>query len=272
MKKFRHQLWGYQLSLPENWHHQSFDHKDGFSEDPDAFLPDYKGPKLAQLLINGEWNSLQQPVFDLWQKHLVKVSLMLGAKNLASAQWTMAGASGYELEIILPKKNPRRLWTGILENGMLVLSFLVLHWKENREEVEPLISRIISSLAYLRGIDSVTVDEQGLPLPEPVQATDPQGIVSDITDPENWHAYRTDFTTGELQAFYLRELPQFGWEVTRYVPYPNPGEYPFARIIMEKAGQFYSLGLLPDQEKFPVGNIVLKSEPDKQLSDGKVQT
>ena len=95
MNTFQHQLWGYQIDLPDRLQHQTFGQKDGYSEDPDAFLPNYQGEKLAQLLINGEWNSLQRPVFDLWQQHLGKTSLMLGAKNLGAAVWEMAGARGF---------------------------------------------------------------------------------------------------------------------------------------------------------------------------------
>lgn len=165
------------------------------------------------------------------------------------------------MEIVLAKQNRRRLWTGILENGMLILSFLVLHWKENREEMEPLISGIISSLQYLNGVEGLARDRSGLPLPDPVEEIDPLQIIRDISDPEQWQAYQTDFSVGALQAFYLRELPRQDWKILRYVPYPNPGEHPFARIIMEKEGRGYSLGLLPDPNNTSSGNIVLKKEP-----------
>jgi hypothetical protein len=260
MPRFQHQLWGFQIDLPDNWQHLSFGDKDGFSIDPEAFRPDYQGETLAQLLINGEWNSLKQPLFDLWQKHLGKVSLLLGAKNLASAEWEMAGARGFEVEIVLPKKDRRRLWTGILENGMLVLSFLALHWKDSQPTMEPTLSRMISSLEFIKGIDGLVLDEGGFPVPHPVHRTNPLKLIPDIPDPENWKAYRTGFTTGGLQAFYLRELPRLGWELSRFVPYPNHGDYPFARIIMEKEGSAYSLGLVPDQNQPTRGNIVLKKD------------
>ena len=259
MKKFQHQLWGYQIDLPDNWNHKQFGQKDGFSEDPDAFLPDYQGKKLAQLLINGEWNSLQLPIVDLWQSHLGKTSLMMGAKNLGSAAWEMAGGQGFEVEIGLAKKSPHRLWAGILENGLLVLTILVLHLKENRDKIEPLISETITSLKYLERVDQVDQLPNGMPLPDSATPVDPLDIVTDIPDPENWQAFQGDFSTGALQAFYLRELPQFGWDITRYVPFPNPGELPFARILLEKDGQTYSLGLMPGAEGEKSSSIVLKT-------------
>ena len=259
MNTFQHQLWGYQIDLPNHWQHKKFNHRDGFAEDPEAFLPDYQGEKLAQLLINGEWNSLQKPIFDLWQRHLGKTALMLGAKNLGAAAWEMAGAQGFEVEIVLPKKSPLRLWTGILENGFLILTFLVLHRKENREKIEPLITKTIESLKYLEGIDQIDQISIELPIPSPIVSVDPLQVVPDIPDPENWQAFQADFSIGALQAFYLRELPRFGWDVARYVPFPNPGKLPFARILLGKDGQTYSLGLMPGKEGDLSSRIVLKT-------------
>jgi hypothetical protein len=260
MKTFQHQLWGFEIDIPENWEHLLFGEKDGFAEDPKAFHPDYQGEKLAQLLINGEWNSLKQPIHEIWQNHMGKTALMLGAKNLGSAIWEMAGASGYEVEIVLPKKSPKRLWAGILENGLLVLTFLVLHWKDNREEMEPLLSRIISSLRYVNHTDGIISSSSGLPLPSLAKPVDPLLIVDDIQDPENWEAYQGEFSVGSLQAFYNRELANFNWQVNRYVPFPNPGNLPFARLLLEKDGKSYSLGLMPRVDSENTGNIVLKKD------------
>jgi hypothetical protein len=261
MKTFQHQLWGYQINLPDNWNHTEFNHKDGFAEDSKAFLPDYQGERLAQLLINGEWNSLKQPIHEIWQGHMGKTALMLGAKNLGSAVWEMAGAQGYEVEIVLPKKSRERLWVGILENGLLVLTFLVLHWKDNREEMEPMLSRIISSLRYVNHTDGIISNSSGLPLPSLAKPVDPLLIVDDIQDPENWEAYQGEFSVGSLQAFYNRELDNFNWQVNRYVPFPNPGDLPFARLLLEKDGKSYSLGLMPGPEEDLLGYIMFKKNP-----------
>ncbi len=261
MKTFQHQLWGYQINLPDNWKHTKFNHKDGFAENPEAFLPGFQGERLAQLLINGEWNSRKQSIHEIWQRHMGKTALMLGAKNLGSAVWEMAGAQGYEVEIVLPKKSRERLWAGILENGLVVLTFLALHWKENRKEMEPLLSQIISSLRYVNHTDEIIFNSDKFPLPSLAKPVDPLLIVDDIQDPENWEAYQGKFSVGSLQAFYSRELAHFDWEITRYVPFPNPGELPFARFLLEKDGQSYSLGLMPGEDIENTGNIVLKKDP-----------
>lgn len=245
--------------LPQEWQHKKFATRDGFAVDIQAFEANYQGQNLAQLLINGEWNSLKKPVPDLWQNHLSKVSLMLGAKNLKYAAWELAGARGYEVEIILPKKNPQRLWTGILENGMLVLSFLALHWKENREEIEPVLSSIIASLKYLKSVANLEQNEVGLPLPPGATATDPRSIVSDIADPDHWLAYQTNDHSCALQAFYLRELPYRNWDISRYIPFPNSGELPFARIITHKNRLSFSLGIMPGEEEGQGASIVFKN-------------
>lgn len=77
----------------------------------------------------------------------------------------MAGARGYEVEIALPQKSRRRLWAGILEKGALVLEFAVLHWKDHREPMEPILSRMISSLRLIHRADGVEITPEGLPLP-----------------------------------------------------------------------------------------------------------
>jgi hypothetical protein len=141
---------------------------------------------------------------------------------------------------------------------MLVLSFLVMHWKDNQPVMQPILTQMISSLEFIKGIDDLVFTEGGFPVPEPVRQADPLDLIPDIPDPEHWKAFQTELPIGGLQAFYLRELPQLGWQLTRYVPYPNPGDYPFARIIMEKGGTAYSLGLLPDRDQTTRGNILLK--------------
>ena len=261
MKTFQHQLWGFEIDIPETWHHMRFGAKDGFAEDPEAFHSEYQGEKLAQLLINGEWNSREQPIYEIWQRHIGKTALMLGAKNLGSAVWELAGAQGYEVEIVLPKKSRERLWAGILENGLVVLTFLALHWKDNREEMEPLLSQIISSLRYVNHTDEIIFNSYKFPLPSLAKPVDPLLIVNDIQDPENWEAYQGEFSVGSLQAFYSRELASFNWQVNRYVPFPNPGDLPFARMLLEKDGKSYSLGLMPGPKEDLLGYIMLKKNP-----------
>lgn len=260
MKTFQHQLWGYEINLPADWVHQRFGERDGFAADPTAFSPDYQGNTLVQLLIQGEWNSLDKPIDRLWNQHLGRTSLMLGAKKIASASWQMAGAQGYEVEIVLPKRSRKRLWAGILERGALVLKFLGLHWKQNRDTMEPLLTSIISSFRLVSSVDPDAATPEGLPLPEGAEPTDPGQVVTDISHPDDWRAYKGKFNVGGLQAFYIRELRKFDWQIADYLPYPGPeGSLPFARMQLEKDQQNYTLGLLPGGKREGLSSIVLKN-------------
>ena len=146
MKKFRHILWGYELTYPDHWTHQ-------FVQDADAFAPsvpsataeesgdavdavdlDPEGLEAGQLLVRGEWNWERQPIEPLWNRHMGLMAGMIGAKQVGSAPWKLGDATGLEAEIVLPKKDNRRLWTGILMHDFRVLHFMVTHPKEIREE------------------------------------------------------------------------------------------------------------------------------------------
>ena len=258
MKTFQHQLWGYEIDLPREWHHRKFGDKDGFALDPDAFQPAYQGDYLAQLLIQGEWNSLNKSIRSLWNQHLGRTTLFLGAKKVGAAPWRMAGARGYEVEIALPQKSRRRLWAGILEKGALVLEFAVLHWKDHRELMEPILSRMISSLRLIPRAEGVEITPEGLPLPAGTAELPPGEVIDEITDPKNWSAHSGEFSVGALQAFYIRELKAHSWSLLSYTPYPGQGNPPFARFKISKEQQQYTLGLLPDAPDQGTAAVVLR--------------
>ena len=242
---YQQPLWGYEIDLPRGWIHQRFSGRDGFAPDPQAFQPGYQGDTLAQLLIQGEWNSLHKSAAQLWNVHLGRTSTLLGAKNLGTAPWEMAGAAGCEVEIVLPHQSRQRIWAGMLEKGELVLKFFALHWKDNREEMEPLISGIISSLRLIHSAEGITHTPDGLPLPPDAQAVSPDQIIDDIQDPALWSAYLGPFPPGSLQAFYLRELPHSAWNVKEYIPFPNQMDFPFCFFQLAKGREQMTLGLLP---------------------------
>lgn len=242
---YQQPLWGYEIDLPPGWNHQRFSGRDGFAADPEAFESGYMGDTLAQLLMQGEWNSLHKPADQLWNRHLGRTTTLLGAKKISTAPWEMAGAAGFEAEIVLPQKTRKRIWAGLLEKGELVLTFLVLHWKENRETMEPLLSEIISSLRLIHSAEGINHTPEGLPLPPGAQAVSPDQIIDDIQNPALWSAYQGPFPPGSLQAFYLRELPHSSWRVKEYIPFPNQIDIPFARIQLTKGREQLTLGLLP---------------------------
>ncbi|MEA3351225.1 MAG: hypothetical protein U9Q82_11430 [Chloroflexota bacterium] len=258
MTKFQHKLWGYELSYPDNWTHKTIEDSDGFAANPEALTPNYAGPDLGHLLVRGEWNGSRQPIETLWGQHVGKLAVMLGAKNIGAAPWQMGGASGFEVEIVLPKRSTKRLWAGILARGTTLLHFMVLHHKEERDRFEPLATQIISSLRFIEHADDIATNQAGLPLPPNYTPIDPNKALPDITDPEYWQAYDGNSGIGALQTFYLREARVHGWEITEYVPFPSESELDFARLKLQKEGRTATLGILPSDEEIPTAKIAIK--------------
>lgn len=261
MGVFQQVLWGYQLSYPEDWAHRTSGQVEGFAAKQAALNPDYTGPEAGQVLVSASWNPTRQPVEPLWNQHVAKLAAWLGSRQVGSAVWQLGTARGVEAEIQLPKKDERRLWTGILENGFLVLYFVVLHLKEERLSFEPLATQVISSLRFLRGVEGVTAGEEGLPLPPGYAQIAPEQILEDIADPAQWRAYQGNSPIDALQAFYTREAPHFGWRMLEYAPFPSPNSLGFARFIFEKEGRQVTLGVLPyagEEKGSLLGRLAIK--------------
>lgn len=248
MAVFQHVLWGYELSYPDDWSHQTQGSLEAFAAIPQALAPDYTGPGSGQILVRAEWNCAHQQIGPIWNRHIGMLASWLGAKQVGSAPWRMGGASGLEAEIVLPKKDNRRLWTGILERNLIVLHFIVLHMKEERAQFEPLATRVISSLRFPPEVAGVLTNEIGLPLPPDYLPVPPESVIEDIPDPQLWRAYHGSSGIDALQAFYLREALNYGWTVEEYVPFPSPTELGFSRLKLVKAGSLVTLGLMPYNE------------------------
>src|SRR5512144_2991375 len=155
MTVFRHILWGYELTYPDQWTHQSVQDADAFISRVTSSVVDetdggaaIEGEDAGQLLIRGEWNWERQPIEPLWHRHIGLLAGMMGAKQVGSAPWKLGDAVGLEAEIVMPKKDNRRLWTGILMHDFRVLHFMVTHPKETREAFEPEVTKVISSLRF----------------------------------------------------------------------------------------------------------------------------
>ena len=260
MTTFQHALWGYEIDLPSGWIHEAIQDSNAFATTPEALRPDYQGENLGHLIIRGEWNWSRQPIAPLWNQHITKLSVMLGAKKLGAAPWTMRVGQGFEAEILLPKKANKRLWVGILTHDAIVLHFSVTHWKEEKEEFEPLATKIIQSLHFIEKAKNIPTNELGCPLPPDYTSTDPKIYLSDINDITHWQAYSGKANIGALQAFFLRELPIFGWMIDEYVPYPADSNLGFARFKINKADKFLTIGLLPTDETLNTANIIFKTK------------
>ena len=206
MTVFQHILWGYELTYPDEWVHAQIKGVDIFAASKEALGDSYLGSDAGQLLVRGEWNWSRQAIEPMWNDHVARIAIMLGAKQLGSAPWQMGGASGLEAEIVLPKKDNRRLWTGVLMRDFRVLHFMVLHPKEVRQQFEPAATQIISSLRFPVRILGVPTSPEGLPLPPDYEAVDPHQVLADIDDAEDWRGYLGASGIGALQAFYLRRI------------------------------------------------------------------
>ncbi|MFN2233844.1 MAG: hypothetical protein ACK2U1_06410 [Anaerolineales bacterium] len=258
MNLYQQPLWGYELEFPQDWVHQTIQDTEGFARLPEALQPNYDGEKLGHLLIRGEWNWSRQPIEPLWNQHITKLSVMLGAKKLGSAPWALGDGRGFEAEILLPKKANKRLWIGILAYGSNILHFLVTHWKEERAQFEPLVTRIIQSLHFVDRVPNITINDLGCPIPPDYVPTDPKDYLNDIEETTFWQAYHGQASVGALQAFYLRELPNYNWRIDEYVPYPAQTNLGFARFNIHRNEQTLMLGILPLSTKIVTSSVVIK--------------
>jgi hypothetical protein len=60
MPGFQHLLWGYELTYPVDWVHQTIGDAEGFASIPEAFEAGYEGPNAGHLLVRAEWNGTRQ--------------------------------------------------------------------------------------------------------------------------------------------------------------------------------------------------------------------
>jgi hypothetical protein len=221
------------------------DEIEAFSTNPDAIGLELSGTVGGQILVRAELNYPPRLIEPVWNQHIAQVAGMMGARQVGSAPWRMAGATGIEAEIVLPKRENQRLWAGVLAHGYVILKFAVTHAKEERSQIEPAATSIISSLKFIKKINDLAFTEWGLPLPPGYQPATPSEIIQDIVDPQNWQAFDGQSGTDALQAFYLRELENAGWEILEYVPFPSLVELGFARMQVHKGDYSVTLGILP---------------------------
>lgn len=249
MPVFQNVLWGYQLEYPQGWIHGTIQDVDGFAAVPEALNPAYDGPQAGHLLVRGEGNWAGQDIEPIWTRHIGMLGGMLSARDVGLAPWRMGGGAGFEAEIALPKRDNHRLWTGILEFGVVVLKFMASHPKGEREWFEPLVTETIKSLSFPEKLDGVEVSQEGLPLPPGCTIIRPEKIVEDLASPENWRAYDSRAGAGGMQAFFLREAPNHGWSIQEFTPFPGVAQLGFARFRLKKEGQAAVLGILPEAEE-----------------------
>jgi hypothetical protein len=159
----------------------------------------------------------------------------------------MGGATGFEAEIVLPKKDGRRLWAGILSRDTVALKFMVAHPAADREWFEPAVTGILRSLRFLDRATGVPVHPSGMPLPNDAREIDPSLALLDPSGLEGWTVFETPHSMAGLQAFYWREAPAHGWQIDHFEPYLGTGDTGLARASMQREGQRIALGLVPSR-------------------------
>jgi hypothetical protein len=270
MNRFQHKLWGYELSYPDSWIYKKTQDIEAFAAYSDSLKPNYEGEKLGHVFVRGEFNPHLQPIESLWNQHIAKLSVILGAKRLGSAPLKIGGGTGFEVEIVLPKKDKKRLWVGILSFNATVLHLMVLHLKENRSWFEPLASKVVASIHFIKHAEGIETDSIGLPIPSEYKLTAPGKFLHDIKMLENWAAFDGEDEISALQNFYVRELPNYGWEIISFEPYPSTKDVNFARFIIRREGVTATLGILPFGDKYQTGKIVVKYEDKVKPENGGI--
>jgi hypothetical protein len=238
-------LWGYSFYYPDDWSCQKISAVDTFTPSDGDKRSASETMDRGYLLVQPEWNALIKPVQPLWQTHIGRVAPMIGAKNVRTASWEMAGAQGLEIEIVLPKSKAERLWVGILPFGHIVLKFVVSHPVEDRSWFEPQASDIIKSLHFLPTTPQVKRTKEGIPLPPTANHIDPSRAAIEIKDPALWKGFEVGEAIGAIQAFYLRESDVHGWSLEEVTPYPNDSGLGMAWFRLRKEEQIVAVGLIP---------------------------
>jgi len=261
MRAYQNVLWGYSLTYPDGW---------TIAEDGDAVIlttdaETYPTPRAEEeqgrVMIRPEWNPDRVEAQKLWNLHIGKIAGVIGAKRVGAAPWQLGALKGMEAELAMPKKDPLRLWTGILLHDRTIFHLLVTHHKLDREWFEPLATSIIRSLR-VHAPAAKPGEELLFPLPPGYSPVSPGDVLDDIADASAWQAFRGTATVAALQAFYTRELPSAGWDIAGYDPLPGTQEPGFARFALEREGVQVVLGILPTGDDMPpstqVGTIILR--------------
>ncbi len=258
MPTFVHPLWGYALEYPEGWVWQEDGEVTAFAPHKAALSLQYEGKRMGHLAIRPELNPYLRPIEPLWTQYITRISVMRGAKKLGASALKIGNLKGYEAELLLPAKQNRRLWIGLLAAGGMVLHLAVTHRKDEKSYFQPLVSNMVQSLRFVEHTDEYQMTAMDLPIPPAYTPAAPEDIIEAISPHKIWDAYRGEATISALQVFYLRELPHVGWQIDTYYPYPNRNpEIRFASFLIHKAERTVVIALIPRGSKPTLADIVM---------------
>lgn len=239
---FQQHFWGYEITYPDHWVHATHGDVEAFALHPQALDVAYDGPRMGYLLIRAELNAYQMPLDTLWAEHLSRIAIMHGAKQVGSKPYFVGQSKGFAAELMLPRREDKRLWTAVLAAGGIVLHVLAMHRSSEALDFQPLIS----SLRYASLVSGVTLSARGMPLPTGSLPVEPADVFPDITAADHWETYRASAAVDALQIFYAREAPAHGWEVLGYSPYPNRDPaIQHASLVLYRDGCGAAVHLLP---------------------------
>jgi len=243
---FQQHFWGYEITYPDDWVHATHGEVEAFAMHTQALNVEYKGAHMGYLLVRGEFNPYQKPIEPLWGQHLTKIAVMHAAKKVGSAPFQVGNAKGFEAELLLPRRDDRRMWVGLLSAGGIILHLMVTHRKAEKEEFQPVVSRMVASLRFAPQVEGVTLSPGGMPLPKGYQRADPKSVYPQADASSEWEAYTGEAASGALQIFYLREAPVYGWEALAFYPYPNTDpQIQHGQLVLHKDGRGAVIHILP---------------------------
>ncbi len=262
MPTFVHPLWGYALDYPDGWVWREDGEVVAFAAHEAALNLDYEGERLGHLVIRPELNPYLRPIEPLWTQYITRIAIMRGAKNMGSAPLRVGNLQGYEAELQLPQKSNRRLWVGLLAAGGIILHLMLTHRRDERDAFQAPASQMVRSLRFVARTEGVPATPWGVPLPPDYTPVAPQEVLADATPEQGWEAYQGAAPIAALQAFYLRELPQHGWQVETYYPYPNRSpEVRFAGFGVRREDEQATVALIPHGEKPTRAHVALRRPP-----------
>jgi hypothetical protein len=261
MSTFQHPLWGYEVTYPDDWVHATHGDVEAFAPHSAALDIHYEGERMGYLLLRAELNPYQKPIEPLWAEHLTRIAVMHAAKKVGSSLFTVGNAKGFEAELLLPRRENKRLWVGILSAGGIILHLMVMHRKTERAAFQPIVSKIVASLRFAASVSDVRVTPRGMPIPASCVPAPVEELFPQANPEDQWEAYRGGGAADALQIFYLREAPAHGWESLAYFPFPGKTpDITYATLLLHKEGIGAAVHILPVGKDTPLseGNIVIQ--------------
>lgn len=246
MPTFVHPLWGYALEYPREWVWKDQGEVVAFAPHQQALDSIGSENPQGHFAIRPELNPYLRPIDPLWTEYITRVGIMKGAKKVGGARLKAGNLEGYEAELLMPAKQNRRLWIGLLAAGGIILHLMLTHDKEEQATFQSPVSRMVQSLRFVAHTEGVHTNEAGIPLPPHYAPAPVESVLADTTAEEGWEARTGQAPIAALQAFYLRELPQHGWEITAYYPFPNrEASIRFASFLIQRDATRAIVALLP---------------------------